>query len=206
MRIFLLILLIVFTPSILSAEMAGDLINRPVDRVLAHFRARLAENPGDEGLSFALARIHSIAYANGHKSEMLVLEYEGDWNVLEDSYRVPLEVSKTTNAESSRAQAHLRKALSLYSELVSQHPKNSTYLLGYGWVLEQSNSPKAAERQYRKALASASPPSVDLPSSTVIAAKSAARALLDLLPNNHPDCAKIKKELRRLKKLRIATP
>ena len=173
---------------------APDIVNVPVDRVITNIEKRLAKKPGDRWLVYSLARVHAMAYAQ--RATHLNVDRGQGGQSLDAPPRTgpPYQVRFSANVHTEkRARAHLRKSVKLFGELVKAHPDDALYRLGYGWVLEEAKSPKAAIREYRAAMKSDSGggfgkrPGVE-----------AGESLLKLLPKDHPDRKKIEARIKEL--------
>lgn len=126
----------------------------PVARLLTNLEKQIQSKPKDLELRYALARVHSMAYA---------LKIE-QFDVRKDNGRpffgygsrawVTTEpVRKTDRPEqASSAKEHLRKAIDQYRKAVEIDPKHLPSQLGLGWCLEQSGEKAAALAVYRIAL------------------------------------------------------
>ena len=135
-----------------------DLVDVPVNRIVANLEARLRETPADAELHQALARAHAIAYARGEST--LRLSRPGfsakDPKDPPDERQLASQTSapdvRPDVASNPAARGHLDEALKHYREAVRLYPNNLTAAMGYGWTLAQSGDEAGAREQYRAVL------------------------------------------------------
>lgn len=160
MRVLVLVaVLAIGGPGSASAIYAPlDLVDVPVDRIVANLEARLRETPADAELHQALARAHAIAYARGDST----LRLSRPPFSAEDPKDPPDErqLASQTSAPEVRAdvaadpaaRGHLDEAVKHYREAVRLYPNSLTAAMGYGWTLAQSGDEAGAREQYRAVL------------------------------------------------------
>jgi len=126
----------------------------PTTRLISNLEVKLKAKPMDVELHYALARVHSIAYANQatefdvHKTNQLP-----HFGFDSKSDRPPQEVKKPQNVEGDpKAKEHLQKAIQEYKEVIKAKPDHLFAQLGVGWCLDQAGDKQAALVVYRKAL------------------------------------------------------
>lgn len=137
--------------------MREDIVDVPVDRIVANLEARVRETPADAELHQALARAHAIAYARGNSTLPLSRppsakdpKDQPDERQLASATSAP-EVRPDVAADPA-ARGHLDEALKHYREAVRLSPNSLTAALGYGWTLAQSGDESGAREQYRAVL------------------------------------------------------
>src|SRR5690349_10439997 len=119
--------------------MREDIVDVPVDRIVANLEARVRETPADAELHQALARAHAIAYARGNSTLPLSRppsakdpKDQPDERQLASATSAP-EVRPDVAADPA-ARGHLDEALKHYREAVRLSPNSLTAALGYGWT------------------------------------------------------------------------
>jgi tetratricopeptide (TPR) repeat protein len=134
-----------------------DVVDVPVDRILANLEARLKKDPADGELHHALARVHSIAYARGDRTLPLRRPlFAKDKDEAPDERQLagetaPPEVRANVGADPA-ARGHLEQAVAHYREAVRLSPDSLTAAMGYGWTLAESGDDSSAREQYRDVL------------------------------------------------------
>ncbi len=143
-----------FIPTAPAEYMRPDTERVPTARLIASLEEKVKARPADVELRYALARVHSIAYATQagefevHKTNQLPHFGFGS-----GSDRPPRETKQPTNEEKQRqATEHLRQAIQHYKEVLKAKPDHVFAQLGLGWCLDQSGDKPAALVEYRKAL------------------------------------------------------
>jgi len=135
----------------------ADIVDVPVDRIVANLEARLRETPADAELHQALARAHAIAYARGDSTLRLSRPPSAkDPKDPPDERQLASETSapevRADVAADPAAGGHLDEAVKHYREAVRLSPNSLTAALGYGWTLAQSGDEPGAREQYRAVL------------------------------------------------------
>lgn len=117
-----------------------DVVEVPVDRIVANLEAQIANQPKDVKLLVNLARIHAMAYAQ--KTGTIPVPRSGPQNA---PFTGPLkenlqpEVRSTgDDAKRAAAQIHLNEALRRYEQALNLVPGDPLANLGYGWALLQA--------------------------------------------------------------------
>lgn len=128
-----------------------DLVDVPVDRIVANLEARLSRSPDAAHLHHALARAHAIAYARGVSSLKLSRPRGSDEPPDEGQLaRGPLPARGQGSATpSAAARRHLEEALKHYGEATRLDPEDLTAALGRAWAIEQSGDEVEARDRYR---------------------------------------------------------
>jgi tetratricopeptide (TPR) repeat protein len=135
-----------------------DVVDVPVDRIVANLEARLQQAPADAELHHALARAHAIAYARGDRSLPLTRplfpatepKEPPDERQLASQTSVP-EV-RANVASDPTARGHLDEALKHYRQAVDLDGSSLSAAMGYGWTLAQSGDDSSAREQYQVVL------------------------------------------------------
>lgn len=127
----------------------------PVSRLVTNLEQRVASAPKDFHAHYALARVHSMAYAL--KEGELPVEkgsnrpFYGHGPQADCPPRQVREVGGAPGGEASRA--HLQKAIEQYRKAVSLNSQHVPSRLGLAWCLDQAGRREAAVQAYREALA-----------------------------------------------------
>lgn len=130
-----------------------DLENVPVARLQENLRRQAEENPGKLQPVYALARVHSMAYAQ--KADSLPA-YRKDgspyFGVGIDSFLPPTRTERSTDPKvRASAREHLSSAIHWYREAIKINEGHAPSLLGLAWCLEQSGEKEEALERYRSA-------------------------------------------------------
>jgi tetratricopeptide (TPR) repeat protein len=130
-----------------------DVDRVPVTRLIRNLEGEVQRKPHDAPLLYALARVHSMAYAlkvdalDVDKSGHPFFGYGGPSLIRAE------QVRPAQGAESERqAKAHLAKAIARYREAVAIDPNHTLAQMGLGWSLDQKGDVPAALAAYRVAL------------------------------------------------------
>jgi len=134
--------------------MRPDIEPVPVERLIANLDKQVAAAPEDLQAVYALARVHSMAYAVQAENIDVLKETGLPFFGFGTSADVPPgEVPPATDpAKAAAAKAHLAQAIANYQKAVKVDPQHLPSQLGLGWALEQSGDKPAALEGYRKAL------------------------------------------------------
>ncbi|NQT40713.1 MAG: hypothetical protein HQ581_24680 [Planctomycetes bacterium] len=132
--------------------MRPDLVEVPVDRLVANLTKLVEANPEDGARLLNLARLHGMAYAQ--KSDTARAwrgrEDRGAWYGYEPKH-VPFSAKPTDDpAKQAAALAHLQKASAIYAKAIAAAPDNLAAQLGYGWCLAEAGKKDEAVVQLRK--------------------------------------------------------
>lgn len=112
-----------------------DLVDVPVDRMVANLEKRVAADPKNAHLQYLLARVHAIAYAE--KSSKLVVQ-RGSEVPIGSTELPPWKVEPGTSpAQKRSAEEHLAQAVEHYKLAAKYDPASLAASLGYGWCLVQ---------------------------------------------------------------------
>lgn len=138
----------------LHAEFVGVEIQRvPLARLLRNLEAQLRAQPKDVQLHYALARVHSMAYAS--KAERFDVDRQGRPFFGNDPHSVsqPARVTPASVPEQeAAARRHLAKAVDEYRAVLAIDPRHTLSRLGLAWCLDQTGEKDAALAAYRIAL------------------------------------------------------
>jgi tetratricopeptide (TPR) repeat protein len=147
----------VLGPAQADAKFAAVDVERvPVARLIRNLEAEVEKKPNDVRLLYALARVHSMAYAQ--RVDALDVDKAGRpfFGYGDQGLVQPQNVQPAQDARSEReAKEHLAQAISRYRQAVAINPANTLAQIGLGWCLDQAGDVPAALRAYRMALAQA---------------------------------------------------
>ena len=133
----------------------------PVQRLIENLERERAKDPKNADVLFALARTHSLAYAQkGGQVDALKSGGPSGQGLRPSFYpgsnNIAFEVKPETDAAKiAAAKNHLNTAIALYRELVAVAPENLVARLGLAWSLDQSGDKLAAIAEYRAVIAAA---------------------------------------------------
>jgi hypothetical protein len=148
------LLLILFFPkfSVFAMWMLPDVEKVPIDRVITNLESKIQKNTNDLASLYALARIHSMAYAK----QTFEIEMEKTTRMPYFGQFVypalpPLEVNAVTS-KTTAAQNHLTNAIALYERSVHVGSTNAVCWLGLGWCLKEAGQKEQAIAALRRAV------------------------------------------------------
>jgi len=126
----------------------------PVNRLITNLENQLTNNPNNSQTHYALARVHSIAYATRTETLSLNKETDQPFFGFGQQSSLPPEKSNTPDNPEDIAETenHLKKAIIHYKKAVAIDPEHLPSQLGLAWSLQQSNNENAAREAYRIAL------------------------------------------------------
>lgn len=128
-----------------------DVVEVPVDRVVANLESQIAGEPKNVTLIVNLARIHAMAYAQ--KTDGIPVARNGPQNAPYTEHlkeNVLPEVRATGgDAKRTAAEIHLTEALRRYEEALKLSPANPVANLGFAWTLQQAGRTAQAIASYR---------------------------------------------------------
>ncbi|MEW6277262.1 MAG: hypothetical protein AB1758_01480 [Candidatus Eremiobacterota bacterium] len=137
-----LLLLLMLTLPLAAKPMMVDLVDVPVDRLIANLEKRVAAHPADARGHYLLARVHSIAYA---RSVATLPAKKGE----SEPYFGPFDSGLPPQLTKPGSRKHLEKALAGYKRALELDPNLLPARMGWAWCLEQSGQRCRALEQYR---------------------------------------------------------
>ena len=136
-----------------------DVVDVPVDRLVANLEALIVKEPAVVQHRVNLARAHAMAFALKSGTVQVVRGQESRGPV-RDPLRENVQptVKPADDAlKLEQARKHLAEALRRYDEAINMDPKHALARLGYGWALHQSGDTAGAMTAYRAAIEAAWP-------------------------------------------------
>ncbi|MCA9793107.1 MAG: tetratricopeptide repeat protein [Candidatus Eremiobacteraeota bacterium] len=127
----------------------------PVARLVANLHKQIEANPKDGQAHYALARVHSMAYAYRATSIEVEKESRGSLPDFARAHEPPAGVKPGKDLTSAQALKHLERAIVHYRKAVALLPDHLTAHLGLAWCLEQAGRKQQAIEEYRKVFAAA---------------------------------------------------
>lgn len=126
----------------------------PIDRLIANLEHEVLVRTNDAELYYALARVHSMAYAlKTNEMEVNKTDDMPYFGYGRSSLFPPLRPGSAGMTNNLSAKAHLDRAILLYRKSVKLRPDDVATELGLGWCLDQSGDKAHAIEAYRKVLA-----------------------------------------------------
>ena len=157
MRRFLILACLIGTIGVGLGAMnvAQDVENVPVERVIANLERMVQEQPKNVDLRLNLARAHAMAFAQ--KVEVLSVYKKGAWAGqvffnYEPNYRQFVVVKPANPQVAAIAEAHLKAAIDAYRELLKIDPDHVLGNLGLGWALYCFGDSANAKTSFRKVI------------------------------------------------------
>lgn len=156
----------------------------PTHRLIANLEKQIQNKSNDVNLVYALARVHSMAYALNDPSFNVRTNgqpFFGQGSGADLRLPQPPKTPGPTNNPAARQ--HLQKAIEGYRAAVAMDKNHLPSQLGLAWCLDQSGDQAGALRSYRQALLLAWEKEKNLPGLEMGAGatEEVARYLLDLL-------------------------
>lgn len=131
-----------------------DIESVPVERLIGNLETQVAATPEDVQALYALARVHSMAFAlRAENFDVLKETGQPFFGFGTSADMPPGEVTLVADpVKAEAAMAHRAQAIATYQKAVKIDPGHLPSQLGLGWALEQSGDKAAALEAYRKAL------------------------------------------------------
>ncbi len=145
----------------------------PVQRVLTNLTVRLSKDTNNFELLHAIARLHSLSYANAASNWVVEVETNRPsknpnlrqwvspgasnqlpfWGHGMEATLPPRTITKTQTKEAeSAAQKHLSEAIKFYSRALLVNPTNQVSAIGLGWCQLQAGQTNEAKVTLRRAI------------------------------------------------------
>ena len=156
-KIFVLLLLLGAAAPLAAMFMIPEIIQVPVERLVANLERLIAASPQDVQLRLNLARLYAMAFARDKAlsdtfpASKGFEQYAPDTGIGRSEPTMPPPPAPTQ--DSTRAGTRnemLRKAISAYREALALKPEHRIANLGLAWCLEQSGDRQAAISAYRR--------------------------------------------------------
>jgi hypothetical protein len=126
----------------------------PVARLAANIEKQIQEKPKDVSLRYALARLHSMAYALRSDQCDMDKRYNSPFFGYMNTDHPPEQVVTAGDARTEQeAKEQLQRAIGEYQKALDLDTNHLPSRLGLGWCLDQAGDKKTALDHYRKALA-----------------------------------------------------
>jgi hypothetical protein len=139
---------------VMGESVVGDVIEVPVDRVIANLERLIAKSPKDPVLLLNLARTHVMAFAlkSGTIRVTRSEEEKGPATAWMQNNVQPRVSSTQDPVRLQEARAHLANGIARYEETIRLDSSNGVARLGYAWALQQSGASSKAIAAYREAV------------------------------------------------------
>jgi hypothetical protein len=155
MKILALQIFIFFSVLPSNAEfMPVDTKDVPAGRVLTNLTTQLRKNSNDFNVVHAIARMHSLSYANAASNWIVKVQKKSDLPFHGYGPETPpSKIYSTTNPITNlKAQSHLTNAIYFYKRASELAPTNFIVHMSLGWCLLQNHQNNAALPHLRRAV------------------------------------------------------
>ncbi|MGE0491289.1 MAG: tetratricopeptide repeat protein [Vulcanimicrobiota bacterium] len=146
----LLLLLLVLSVPVWARYAVPAMEPVPVKRLVTNLEKRVKAHPDDGQAHYALARVHSMAYAYRSTSVEVEKDTRGDVPGFARAHEPPVDVQRVDQLTSAQALKHLERAIVHYRKAVALLPDQLTARLGLAWCLEQAGRKQQAIDEYRR--------------------------------------------------------